>query len=138
MCLLAVLLCGCESDDRVRLHMPSDPMVFTESSHETYNVMKLEYEGKNYIPYCSAAYMTMQCDEVIGYYIASNDSTIYVLSYKGLSSDEWIIECSGEEGDAVSSHDIDFLLRRESVTEIPEELQGLAEEEYEWNKGLNE
>lgn len=126
--LLAVLFCGCGYKD-VILNTPSNPMFFSISDHETYDCVQLEYQGKKYIPYCAAS--VSMCDKVIGYY-NDDEMTVYVLSYKGKSSDEWIIDCIGNEGERVSGHNIGMLLREESVKEIPKELQGKSE--YEWNK----
>ena len=105
-------------------------MVFTVSDHETYNCIQLEYQEKIYVPYCSAS--VPMCDKVIGYYNTENNMPVYVLSCKDLSSDEWIIDCIGNEGEKVSGLNIGMIFREESVKEIPKELQGQSE--YEWNQ----
>lgn len=128
------MIFGCGSN-KITLQNPDNPMVFTERDHESYDCIQLEYNGKTYVPYCAAS--PSMCDDVIGYYELKDQENaenqrVYVLSSKEWSSDEWIIECVGQEGDTVGGHNIGMLMREESVKNIPESLQGKSE--YEWNK----
>ena len=129
-----VLMAGCGKKG-VKLYTPEQPIVFMQTESEEYDCMQLEANGKKYLPYCAAD--PSMCEEVIGYYDVeeteiSEGGRIYVLSCKDLSSDEWIIDCLGEEGAYVSGHNEPMLLKEETVTDIPEYLQGKSE--YEWNQ----
>ena len=129
-----LMITGC-GVGKVTVTMPSDPIVFKMDDHEEYDCIVLEYNGKVYLPYCAGD--PSMCDEVIGYYDI-NESEItdltraYVLSCKELSSEEWVIDCCGDEGDSVTGHNIGMLFREESVKDIPNALQGQSE--YIWNQ----
>ena len=135
---LLVLMAGCGKKG-VKLYTPEHAIVFTATSSEEYNCIQLEANGKKYLPYCAAS--PSMCEEVIGYYEVeateiSEGGRIFVLSCKDLSSDEWIIDCLGDEGEYVSGHNESMLLKEENVTDIPEYLQG--ESEYEWSQPKDE
>ncbi len=125
--LVGIFLCGCVSRG-IELKKTENlkEYIFTESTE--WDCMQLEFNGKVYLPYCSGS--VRMCDDVIGYY-NHNEDTIYVLSCKDLSQDEWIIDCIG---DVVNGHNIGGLWREQSVTTIPESIHDMSE--YEWNKEL--
>ena len=132
--MILFLFAGC-GIKTLTLKLPSNPMIFTQSDYEEYDCLTLEYDGKRYVPYCAAA--VSMCNKVIGYYDSesqgNNDSVrVYVLSCKEWSSDEWIIDCAGVEGEKVSGHNIGMIFREENVKDIPNELQGQSE--YKWNQ----
>ena len=129
-----LMITGCGAG-KVILTLPSDPFIFKESAHEEYDCITLEYNGKVYLPYCAAD--PSMCNEVIGYFEINNQeitdlTRAYVLSCKEWSSEEWIIDCCGDEGESVSGHNIGMLYREESVKDIPNALQGQSE--YIWNQ----
>ena len=131
---LLVLMAGCGKKG-VKLYTPEQATVFIQTESEEYNCIQLEANGKKYLPYCAAD--PSMCEEVIGYYDVEESEIfeggrIFVLSCKDLSSDKWIIDCLGDEGEYVSGHNESMLFKEENVTDIPEYLQG--ESEYEWNQ----
>lgn len=69
-------------------------MIFTQNDYKEYDCLTLEYNGKEYVPYCAVS--VSMCNKVIGYcdfeQQENTDSMrVYVLSCKEGSSDECII-----------------------------------------------
>lgn len=83
------------------------------------NYESICFNDKIYVPYSASS--RSDCGKQIG--IVDNDEKDKVYEYKGLSSDEWIVNCYDDMGDT-------FMLMREMNTkDIPEGMYS----EYIWN-----
>ncbi|MCR5103998.1 MAG: hypothetical protein K6B68_06025, partial [Eubacterium sp.] len=97
-----------------------------------YNCVEIVYDEKVYRPF-AVAEMDMIGDEVVGYVSDEGEEiSEYILSVVGENTDQWLISVLNDgEHDCVTGENLGFLLKEESVTDIPENFK--AEESYEWN-----
>lgn len=97
--------------------------IVSMQSFMTEDYRGIEWNGRHYVPFCAVSDedMTMQ----IG--IVDGDENDWIFTYKDYPETQWLVEYYHS-----GLMDGPFLLREESVTEIPEGLYS----EYEWNKEL--
>ena len=131
MIFFICVLNGCGSRKDIELKKNGSLPEYSFSKNSEWDCMQIELDGHVFLPYSSAS--VDLCDELIGYYYDDN-STLFVLSCKGMEQDEWIIDCSGNNGEKLNGHNIGMLYREISVTEIPDSI--CEDSEYAWNENM--
>ena len=109
---------------------PSIDPSFTgiEYSYEYYKKEKewvLKKDDKIFVPYCNAS--PAWCGNPIGTYMSETivglgeqkEEKIYVFELIGSSPDAWLVDAFDDGSGHVSGHNIGFLYKEISVTEIP-------------------
>lgn len=127
-CLLLLVVCG----NRIKLELPDNAIQYTLQWNEELDCYELAYDGKIYRPYCAGD--CTKAESVIGYYEESYENYTYmnyVLSYKGQSPDEWLVDACDEAADYVNGCTVGFIWKEVNVTNIPKGIE--KETEYEWN-----
>ena len=124
------IITGCGKT--LELKLTDSAIEYTSRESSLYNCVEIVYDEKVYRPF-AVAEMDMIGDEVVGYVSDEGEEiSEYILSVVGENTDQWLISVLNDgEHDCVTGENLGFLLKEESVTDIPENFK--AEESYEWN-----